>query len=124
MNNNGYFSIHQTQNKFFEGNFVGESATSGISFPDMKKIAEAFEVKYYHLHTIAECEQKIPEILHINGPVIIEVAVTQEMEVIPTNASSMRADGVMVSKPLEDMYPFLDRKEFLDNMVIKPVNVE
>lgn len=124
MNNNGYFSIHQTQKKFFEGNFVGESAASGISFPDMKKMAEAFDVRYYHLHTIAECEQKIPEILHIKGPVIIEVAVTQEMEVIPTNASSMRADGVMISKPLEDMYPFLDRKEFLDNMMIKPVNVE
>jgi acetolactate synthase-1/2/3 large subunit len=27
----------------------------------------------------------------------------------------------MVSKPMEDMYPFLDRKEFLDNMIIKPL---
>lgn len=124
MNNNGYFSIHQTQNKFFDGNFVGESAASGISFPNMEKIADAFEVKYYKLCTILECEEKLPEILSVSGPAIIEVAVTQEMEVIPTNASSMRTDGTLVSKPLEDMYPFLDRKEFLDNMLIKPVNVE
>lgn len=124
MNNNGYFSIHQTQNKFFSGNFVGESAASGISFPDMSKIADAFNVKYYRLHTITESEEKLPEILDAPGPAIIEVMVTQEMEVIPTNASSMRADGTLVSKPLEDMYPFLDRKEFLDNMFVKPVNVE
>ena len=46
------------------------------------------------------------------------------MEVAPTNASSMREDGMLISKPLEDMYPFLERKEFLDNMIIEPVNVE
>jgi acetolactate synthase-1/2/3 large subunit len=28
----------------------------------------------------------------------------------------------MVSKPLEDMYPFLDREEFLENMLIEPWN--
>ena len=90
----------------------------------MSKIADAFDVKYYRLHTITESEEKLPEILDAPGPAIIEVMVTQEMEVIPTNASSMRADGTLVSKPLEDMYPFLDRKEFLDNMFVKPVNVE
>ena len=26
----------------------------------------------------------------------------------------------MVSKPLEDMYPFLDRQEFLENMLVEP----
>ncbi len=43
------------------------------------------------------------------------------MEVIPTNASLMREDGIMISKPLEDMYPFLDRNEFKENMIIKPI---
>jgi acetolactate synthase-1/2/3 large subunit len=35
-----------------------------------------------------------------------------------------RPDGTMVSRPLEDMYPFLDRKEFLENMIIQPVKEE
>jgi hypothetical protein len=26
----------------------------------------------------------------------------------------------MVSKPLEDMFPFLNRDEFMENMMIKP----
>jgi acetolactate synthase-1/2/3 large subunit len=32
-----------------------------------------------------------------------------------------RPDGTMVSKPLEDLWPFLDREEFLANMLISPV---
>jgi hypothetical protein len=29
-------------------------------------------------------------------------------------------DGTLVSKPLEDMYPFLPRDEFMQNMIVKP----
>jgi len=28
----------------------------------------------------------------------------------------------MVSTPLEDMYPFLDKEEFLENMIVEPFN--
>jgi acetolactate synthase-1/2/3 large subunit len=34
-----------------------------------------------------------------------------------------RPDGTMVSKPLEDLWPFLERDEFLANMIV-PVAVE
>ena len=121
MNNAGYFSIHQTQKKFFAGNFVGEGVESGISFTDMEKLAYAFGVSYYKLESNSESNKKMPIILNEKGPAIIEVMVTTEMEVIPTNASLMREDGVLVSKPLEDMYPFLEREEFWENMIIPPV---
>lgn len=29
--------------------------------------------------------------------------------------------GTMITSPLEDLYPFLDRKIFLKNMLIKPL---
>jgi len=28
----------------------------------------------------------------------------------------------MVSTPLEDMYPFLDKEEFDSNMIVKPIS--
>ena len=121
MDNGGYFSIHQTQKKFFNGNYVGESEQSGLSFTDIEKLACAFGVAYYKLETIQQCEEKLEEILNRKGPVLIEVRVTENMEVIPTNASLMREDGIMISKPLEDMYPFLDRNEIKENMIIKPI---
>ena len=58
------------------------------------------------------------------GPVIVEVKTTHYMEIIPTNAAAMREDGTMISKPLEDMYPFLERDEFNQEMIVTPVNLE
>lgn len=122
MDNGGYFSIHATQKRYFNGNFVGAGEESGLSFGNIRKFAEAFDVPYYYIQTIKECEKMIPEILEQKGPALIEVAVKQNMEIIPSTSSSMRKDGVMVSKPIEDMYPFLEREEFLKNMLVKPLS--
>ena len=32
-----------------------------------------------------------------------------------------KEDGSLVSKPIEDMYPFLDREEFIKEMIIEPL---
>lgn len=121
MNNNGYFSIRQTQKKFFNGHFVGESETSGISFPKTAKIADAYGMRYVLIETIQDLDKKLDEILLSDEPVVIEVVLTREQEIIPTNAALLKKDGTMISKPLEDMYPFLSREEFLKNMYIEPV---
>jgi acetolactate synthase-1/2/3 large subunit len=36
----------------------------------------------------------------------------------PRLSSTQRPDGSFVSKPLEDLWPFLSREEFTENMVI------
>ena len=36
--------------------------------------------------------------------------------------AARKENGELVSKPLEDMYPFLPREEFNENMIIKPVD--
>ncbi|NLG04900.1 MAG: hypothetical protein GX567_13870 [Clostridia bacterium] len=51
-----------------------------------------------------------------------EVTDINEMEIIPTNASMAKDNGQLVSKPLEDMYPFLDREQFAKDMIIDMVN--
>jgi len=44
MNNGGYLSIRTTQQSFFAGNLVGEGPSSGVSFPDMARLAEAYGI--------------------------------------------------------------------------------
>jgi acetolactate synthase I/II/III large subunit len=122
MNNNMYFSIHQTQKKFFNSNFVGESKDSGISAPDFQKIAYAYDISYHKINKIKDAEEKIPEILASNEPEIIEIMVDKKQEIKPSNTALLQSNGIMISKPLEDMYPFLDRKEFSADMIVKPVN--
>jgi acetolactate synthase-1/2/3 large subunit len=40
----------------------------------------------------------------------------------PRVTSIQRPDGSFVSKPLEDLFPFLDRDEFAQNMIVEPVS--
>lgn len=121
MNNNGYLSIHQTQNKFFKGNYVGEGPMSGITFPDTKKIVEAYDINYYKIESMSDLNNLWDNIFEETKPIVIEVILCEDQEVYPTNAAQIRPDGVMVSKPLEDMYPFLDRDEFNSTMIVSPV---
>ena len=47
--------------------------------------------------------------------------ISPKQPMLPKLASELKPDGTMVSKPLEDMFPFLDRKEFMENMLIEPL---
>ncbi|MFA6129522.1 MAG: thiamine pyrophosphate-binding protein [Candidatus Omnitrophota bacterium] len=120
INNNGYLSIRQTQARFFNSHFVGEGVRSGVSFPDIRKIAFAYGIKYIKL-TCANLSKGLDQALKDNVPVICEVKSPENQQIIPTNTAEIGPNGVMASKPLEDMFPFLDRKIFLSEMIVKPV---
>jgi len=121
-NNNGYLSIRATQSKFFNGRLIGTDESCGISFPEVNKIAKAYGIKYYHVRHSSKLKEVIHRVLSEKRPVICEVICQEGQEIVPTVASARRDDGAMVSKPLEDMYPFLDRKTFFSEMIVKPVD--
>ena len=54
----------------------------------------------------------------MNGPVVCDVMVDPDLQTAPRLSSMAEPDGTMVSTPLEDLWPFLDREEFKSNMVI------
>lgn len=119
LNNGGYLSIRITQKNFF-GNFIGESPDSGTSFPDVVQIARAYGLPAYRIES-ADFVNTIDEILAQNGPVLCEVMINPEQTFEPKTSSRQLPDGRIVSAPLEDMYPFLERQELLENLWIKPI---
>lgn len=121
-NNDGYLSIRASQSKFFEGRFIGTDSTSGVSFPDTGKIAAAYGIKFFRVNSSRELEAVLKEVLAFDGPAICEVMCIRDQEIVPTVASYRKADGTMVSRPIEDMYPFLDRDEFRQEMIVKPLD--
>lgn len=121
VNNNGYLSIRQTQRKFFKDNFVAEGPKSGVFFPELRKVADAFELPYYCIKNVQEAEEILPKVFADNKPMIIEVVSVPLQEITPTVQSLLR-NGQMYSKPLEDMYPFMDRNEFEKEMIVKPID--
>jgi len=114
-NNNGYLSIRTTQNNFFGGNLVGEGPTSGVSFPDPVKLAEAYGIPAIRVQT-KDCAQTLREFLARPGPGLVEAMLDPAQGVEPRLTSRVLADGSMVTAAFEDMYPFLDRDELASNM--------
>jgi acetolactate synthase-1/2/3 large subunit len=121
LDNQCYISIKQTQTNLFNGNFVGIDANTGVSFPDFAKIATAYGLTTFTIEDHTNIEVRISEVLNTAGPVVCHVKLTSDYIFSPKTSSKKLNDGRMVSAPLEDMFPFLERKEFLSNMIIKPI---
>jgi len=119
LNNNGYGSIRATQNRFFNGRLVGCDPSSGLTFPDTCKVAAAYGLQTARIGDQKELAAEVKAVLATPGTVICEVMIDPEGQTVPRVASEVRPDGSIVSKPMEDMWPYLERGEFNANMSIK-----
>lgn len=122
INNNGYHSIRITQTNLFNKNFVGIGEESGdLSFPEFKKIAEAFGYRYFCAHSNAEMKSVVNRVLRLDGPVFTEIFTDTVQVWEPKSSTKRLADGTLVSPPLEDLAPFLPREELEKQMFIPMV---
>ncbi len=121
LNNNGYGSIRIMQSKHFGANYVCCDAASGMSIPDIRKTAASYGLKTCRIAKPRDLVSGVKKALAIKGPVVCEVMVEPWLETAPKIASFVKPDGSIVSKPLEDLWPFLDREEFNKNMIVAPV---
>ncbi|MBI3520073.1 MAG: thiamine pyrophosphate-binding protein [Bacteroidetes bacterium] len=119
LNNDGYVSIKQTQDGFFAGHRVGSDPKSGVSFPDILKLGAAYGFKTHRIHSHNNLTNEIDFVLNQKGPIICEVMLTNDYKFFPKVASKKLEDGRMISAPLEDLAPFMDREEFRSNLFIK-----
>lgn len=115
LNNNGYHSIRQTQNNLFNPPLVGVCDGNGVSFPDIQKIAWAYGIQYIKIDNINESRMLLRKVLETVGPVICEVIVDSSQNFEPKLSSKVLPDGEIVSPPIDDMFPFLDKTEYLEN---------
>ncbi len=124
INNQGYHSIRQTQNNLFKEHCkIGIGPESGdLSFPDFGKLSQAFGYPYYEAHSNEEMKKAVDDTLATEGPAFCEIFVSTVQNFEPKSATKRLEDGTLVSPPLEDLAPFLDRDEFEKNMVIKPIS--
>jgi acetolactate synthase I/II/III large subunit len=122
FNNQGYASIRSSQRTHFSGHLVGCGPSSGLTFPDTKKIAAAYGIESMRISNNTALRENIRDVLRMNGPVICDVMTDPDQMVAPRVSSYVRPDGSMVSRPLEDLWPFLNRDEFFSNMLIPPAS--
>ena len=117
LNNNGYLLIRHSQSNFMKGRLIGESAKTGVSFPDMEKIAHAYGIAYQKISSAKELTTGLDCLKKHHGPLICEVMTPENQLLIPRVASKALPDGSMISMPYDDMFPFLSREEYAENCV-------
>ena len=121
LNNQGYASIRNTQCNYFQGHLVGCDASSGLTLPSITKIASAYGIHTLKIENHTHIRQQVRDVLDFKGPVVCEVMISPNQYTAPRIISLQRPDGTMISQPLENMWPFLSRDEFLSNMLVPPV---
>lgn len=120
LNNDGYSSIRTSQQRWF-GRLTGADETSGLTLPDITSVAAAYGLPTARISDQADLRAQIRAILDTPGPVVCDVVSVPDETRMPSLSSAQRPDGSLFSKPLEDLWPFLEREEFLSNMIIPPV---
>jgi len=113
LNNNGYLLIRLTQDNFQDGRHIGTDKDTGVSFPDLSRLADAYGLKFLRIERTEGLDSSIMPLFSEKGPLICEVMSPPNQILIPRVASKKLDDGSMVSMPYDDMFPFLPREEYL-----------
>lgn len=109
FNNDGYLMIKHTQKSLFKSDYVGTDRKSGVSCPDFSRLATAFGIPSYQIRGWDECDATLAAVQAHVGPVICEVFMHPQQLFSPKLGVVARADGTLVSPPLEDLSPLLPR---------------
>ena len=108
--------IYGITKAFQETNFGGKSEACGPRGyipPDFIKISKAYGIKTLEIKNNSEFDEKIDHFLKCEESIIVDVDCHDHHEYEP------RIFGWKT--PIEDMYPYIDREEFKNNMIIDPV---
>ena len=108
-NNGGYGAIQITQSTVFKREFG-----TRVGCPDIKKIAQAYDIPYY---TATDTDFST-----IQGPAIVEIVCTVQ-ERFPKISNKAMPDGTFKNRPYEDMCPFLDQSDLDSNMFVPQLKI-
>jgi acetolactate synthase-1/2/3 large subunit len=121
LNNDGYASIRASQKNYFKQASIGCDAETGLTVPSLEKLATAYGIQFHSIENQEDLRRQVRHVLDLSGPVLCDVKVIPDESRAPRLSSFQKEDGSFVSKPLEDLWPFLDREEFLSNMIVAPL---
>jgi acetolactate synthase-1/2/3 large subunit len=118
FNNDGYLMIKHTQKNLFSGRYSAVNKKTGVSCPDFKKVAAAFNMKYYSIKNWKDFNNQIPKILKEKKAIICDVMMDPEQFFYPKLSTAITKEGKIISPPLEDLSPLVSRSNLKKSMII------
>jgi len=122
LDNDGYAAIRGSQKNFFGEVNIGCDPATGLSVPDFTEVARAYGIASARIDDQADLLGQVRKVLAMPGPVVCVVKVLPDEPRAPRVTSVQLPNGSFASKPLEDLWPFLDREEFRKNMIVPPLS--
>ena len=116
LNNDGYASIRASQTAFFGEPRIGCDHRTGQTLPDVRAVARAYGIDTAIIEDQSDLREAVRRVISSPGPIVCDVRVVPDEVRQPRLSSVQRSDGSFESKPLEDLWPFLERDEFVANM--------
>jgi len=113
FNNRGYGIIRQTQDTWLDSRYYASSLEFGLGFPDFREVAECYGIKTEIIKNHRELTEKIRNVLDADGPILCDVEIKPDSNIAPK---------LEFGRPIEDSSPLLDRREFSENMIAKPLD--
>ncbi|MBI2625529.1 thiamine pyrophosphate-binding protein [Candidatus Parcubacteria bacterium] len=124
LNNRVYGILKQFQETYFKARYEASTPEHGYSCPDFVNIAKAYGIKAVRITNHRNLAANIRKVLATPGPVLCDVNISRDQKLIPKLIAYQNKQGRYISNPIEDQLPFLPRKEFLENMIVPPVQQE
>lgn len=122
INNNGYSVIRSRQKELFRTRTIGTDPANGVSCPDFHKVANGFDIPYIEIDSSLNLLQSLQSVIRTEkGPVLCEIKAVHDQEYL-RNSYAHTKDRKIVSRPIEDQAPFMDRSLFLSEMIIEPID--
>ncbi len=112
LDNNGYRSIVSMQRSHFQGRLAAAEPSSRLTLPDLRAVGAAYGLRVLSVDSQDRLRAIVAETLALPGPVICVVKTSVDEITAPRATSEIKPDGTIVSRPMEDMAPLLDRAEF------------
>jgi len=116
LDNQGYGSIRGSQKGYFQGRLVACDAGSGLTLPDAGRVAEAYGIPCARLERQDGIVERVAALLDHAGPLVVVVTIPPDQPTQPRAVSYQRPDGTIATRPMEDLFPLLDRDELRENM--------
>jgi acetolactate synthase-1/2/3 large subunit len=107
INNGEYGIIKQTQDTWMDGRYTASDPSSGVGFPNLSKIANAYNIPVVTIDKFSTMHQRIREVLELDSFVLCNVKIESGEQILPK---------LVFGKGIEDMAPLIPREEFKEIM--------
>lgn len=116
INNGGYSSMKQSQNKFTNSiGLHGVDEKTGVSFPNLKKISNVYEFNYFRTSNFNNLRNTIRK-LNYKKKNIVEIFVDKKQNFEPKVSSKLNEFGGFEVDDLYDMSPKIPKDELIKIM--------